>query len=90
MDMFYQEESGHMLSGPALPSPRCLHAPSICGLDLSGELGSSDSPRTSLTYEQVVRNLMHEERQYLRDLHLIVNVFREELGKLVTDNGVGF
>lgn len=37
---------------------------------------SSAAPRTSLTYEEVVRELMASERQYLRELHMIIRVFR--------------
>lgn len=38
---------------------------------------------STITYDQVVRDLIQEERQYLRDLHLIMKVFREQLATLV-------
>lgn len=43
------------------------------------------TPRTSLSYEEVVKELIHDEKQYQRDLHMIIRVFREELVKIVRD-----
>jgi son of sevenless len=42
-------------------------------------------PPSSLTYEDVVKELIHDEKQYQRDLHMIIRVFREELLKIVND-----
>lgn len=43
------------------------------------------TPRAKLSYEEVVKELIHEEKQYQRDLHMIIRVFREELVKIVKD-----
>ncbi|XP_055591637.1 protein son of sevenless [Uranotaenia lowii] len=43
------------------------------------------TPRTSLSYEEVVKELIHDEKQYQRDLHMIIRVFREELVKIVRE-----
>ncbi|KAJ4439268.1 hypothetical protein ANN_07388 [Periplaneta americana] len=69
MDMFYQDEDA---SGGG-------------GLSGIGVIDDSDpvTPRTSLTYDEVVKDLIHDEKQYLRDLHMIIKVFREEIAKLV-------
>jgi son of sevenless len=43
------------------------------------------TPRDGLSYEEVVKEFLHDEKQYLRDLHMIIRVFREELAKIVDD-----
>lgn len=43
------------------------------------------TPRDGLSYEEVVKEFLHDEKQYLRDLHMIIRVFREELVKIVDD-----
>lgn len=43
------------------------------------------TPSAKLSYEEVVKELIHEEKQYQRDLHMIIRVFREELVKIVKD-----
>lgn len=43
------------------------------------------TPRSSQTYEDVVKELIHDVKQHQRDLHMIIWVFREELAKCVHD-----
>ncbi|KAG5892771.1 hypothetical protein JTB14_007986 [Gonioctena quinquepunctata] len=42
----------------------------------------STAPRTSLNYEDVVRELIASEKTYLKELHMLIKVFREEIIKL--------
>lgn len=46
------------------------------------------TPKVKRTYEEVVKELIHDEKQYQRDLHMIIRVFREELVKIVNDSKV--
>ncbi|KAH8283555.1 hypothetical protein KR018_005580 [Drosophila ironensis] len=46
---------------------------------------SLPAQRASATYEETVKELIHDEKQYQRDLHMIIRVFREELVKIVAD-----
>ncbi|CAG2164931.1 unnamed protein product [Oppiella nova] len=39
--------------------------------------------RTSVTYDEVVKDLIHEEKQFIRDLNLIIKVFRDPFRKLL-------
>lgn len=43
------------------------------------------TPRSSLTYEDVVKELIHDVKQHQRNLHMIIWVFREELAKCVRE-----
>ncbi|KAJ6648699.1 Protein son of sevenless [Pseudolycoriella hygida] len=72
----------------AKPSPHTVQV--LMDMFYQGENGNTVSaspippaPRDCLNYEEVVKELMQEEKQYLRDLHMIVRVFREELVKIV-------
>lgn len=60
MDMFYQDE-GNSSSSSIMSEPHIM---------------TGGAPRNSLTYEEIVRELMASERQYLRELHMIIKVFR--------------
>ncbi|CAG9576883.1 unnamed protein product [Danaus chrysippus] len=44
--------------------------------------------RASLSYGDLVRDLLADERTFLRDLNLMIRVFKEELEKIVDDNKV--
>ncbi|XP_037811466.1 protein son of sevenless [Lucilia sericata] len=50
---------------------------------MSSPLPTLPAQRTSTTYEEVVKDLINDEKQYQRDLHMIIRVFREELAKIV-------
>jgi len=50
-------------------------------LNLS-DLGIDKIQRTT-TYEEVIRDLMHDERQLIRDLHLILKIFKEEIDRII-------
>lgn len=39
-------------------------------------LGAATAPRTSLTYEDIVRELIASEKAYLKELHMLIKVFR--------------
>lgn len=46
------------------------------GPGLPTETILSTAPRTSLTYEEVVRELITSEKAYIKELHMLIKVFR--------------
>ncbi|KAK0167272.1 hypothetical protein PV327_004694 [Microctonus hyperodae] len=60
-------------------------------MDMFYQDDCAEGPQSSLgavvsqTYEESVRDLIHDERHYLRDLYMIIKVFREEIAKLAQD-----
>lgn len=50
--------------------------------------GPSAARRGSLSYSELVRELLADERHYLRDLNLIIRVFKDEVDKLLDDNKI--
>lgn len=60
-------------------------------MDMFYQDDCTEGPQSSLgavvsqTYEESVRDLIHDERHYIRDLHMIIKVFREEIAKLTLD-----
>ncbi|XP_068621883.1 protein son of sevenless [Battus philenor] len=49
----------------------------------AGAAGERRGRRGSLTYGELVRDLLADERHFLRDLHLIIRVFKDELEKIL-------
>ncbi|CAG4949140.1 unnamed protein product [Parnassius apollo] len=49
----------------------------------AGAAGERRGRRGSLTYAELVRDLLADERHFLRDLHLIIRVFKDELEKIL-------
>ena len=49
---------------------------------LTVSLVSGGRGRTAQTYDEVVKDLIMSEKSYLRDLHMITKVFREQILRL--------
>lgn len=78
MDLFHQDDDDQlsMEDEPTSTGTATGQGSLAIGTGLSG------CTQAIITYDQVVRDLIQEERQYLRDLHLIMKVFREQLATL--------
>lgn len=77
MDLFHQDDDDQLTMDDEPLTPNSNNGQGSAGTGSSGGLS-----HTSISYDQVVRDLIQEERQYLRDLHLIMKVFREQLATL--------
>ncbi|XP_024882744.1 protein son of sevenless isoform X3 [Temnothorax curvispinosus] len=68
-----------------------MYADMVVLMDMFHQDDCTEGPQSSLsavvsqTYEESVRDLIHDERHYIRDLHMIIKVFREEIAKLAQD-----
>jgi len=49
---------------------------------IEDEGGGQQRGRTAQTYDEVVKELIMSEKSYLRDLHMITKVFREQIQKI--------
>ncbi|RVE42950.1 hypothetical protein evm_012403 [Chilo suppressalis] len=78
MDMFYQEwEAVRGVVGSGGSS-------SGVGAGVGSAAGAAGGERRgSLTYADLVRDLLADEKHFLRDLHLIIRVFKDEIEKIL-------
>lgn len=72
MDMFYTDDDVSLSS-------------SSTSVVNDSDVVSECKRRTSVTYDEVVKDLIHEEKQFIRDLNLIIKVFRELCVKVVSN-----
>ena len=82
MDLFYSDVDEVALGPP--PSAGYHHHQSF-GFDSDvpdGEYGNIGS-RNGVSYLEAVKELIHEERQFIRDLNLIIKVFRVPLAPIL-------
>lgn len=75
MDIFYQDFD----DGP--PPSAGLHNQPFFDSGHDGEYGNVAS--SGLTYSEAVKDLIHEERRFFRDIKLIIKVFRDPLLQLL-------
>lgn len=58
--------------------------------DLSVVMEDEPVRREKMTYEEIVKDLIMEETQYLRDLNMIIRVFRAPFANLFPRSKVKF
>lgn len=58
--------------------------------DVALNIEEEPTTRKSLTYDEVVKDLIHEERQYIRDLNMIIKVFRVPFIPLFSEDKARF
>lgn len=80
MDTFYKDVD-EVEGPPPSASFHCHHSPFDWDINDS-EYGNIFN-RTSMTYSEAVKELIHEERQFIRDLNLIIKVFRDPLLRIL-------
>lgn len=84
MDMFYKDVDE--VDGPPPSAGFHCHQSFFDSWELAdGEYGNVGS-RKSLTYLDAAKELIQEERQFIRDLNLIIKVFRDPLMRILSTN----
>lgn len=57
----------------------------LSNVALASSLPTFPKQYSCSTYQEVVNDLIHEEKQYQRELNMIIHVFRKELAEIVRD-----
>lgn len=82
MEIFYKDEDE--VDGPPL-SANCYYHQSFFDSDFNdGEYGNVGAP--SITYSEAVHEFLQEERLFIRELSLIIKVFRDPLRNVLSDD----
>jgi len=93
MDLFYGDVDEVALVGPP-PSAGYHHSSSFLfdadNIDSMGEYGNVGGliNQHRPTYLEAVKELIHDERQFIRDLNLIIKVFRDPLTSVLPPNNI--
>lgn len=95
MEIFYKDEEEEDDDGPPL-SANCYYSQSFFDADFGdnggGEYGNVGGNHhhhhhhTTITYSEAVHEFIQEERQFIRELSLIIKVFRDPMTTVLSDD----